>query len=166
MYSLNAPVPGEVRRIADDMRGQLLGFDRVRDRYTLTINRLGDPESFHVLEGDVRAALSGTPPMGARVSRVGIFEDPPRGSAPVVYLAVDSPGIDRVHRTLAEEFGALEGLEGEDYVPHVTLARGGDRETARRLEGAEVGPVTWTVTELRIYDATRSVPAARISLPA
>jgi 2'-5' RNA ligase len=166
MFSLNAPVPGDVSRIAGDLRGQLLGFESIRDDHTLVVKRLGDPESFHALERRVRRALSGTPAMEARVSAVGVFEDPPRGSAPVVYLAVESPGLDRLHRRLVEEFGAVEGLEGEDYAMHVTLARGGDEETARRLADREVDPVTWTVSELQIYDATRSVPAARIALPA
>lgn len=165
MFSLNVPVPGEVEAIAADLRGQLLGFDSIRDRYTLLVKRLGDPESFHHLEGQVRQVLAGTPPMEAQVAEVGVFEDPPRGPPPVLYLSVESPGLDRIHARLVEEFGAIDGLEGEDYVMHVTLARGGDLETASRLTGRSVGPVTWTVSELQLYDATRSVPAARLSLP-
>lgn len=166
MYSLNAPVPGEVGRIAADLRGQLLGFDAIRDRQTLVIKRLGDTDNFHAMEARVRRAVAGTPPMEARISEIGVFENPPNGSAPVLYLAVESPGMDRLHRELVDEFGGVENLEGEDYTMHVTLARGGDAETARRLDGQDVGPFTWTVSELHVYDATYDHPAARIPLPA
>ncbi len=95
---------------------------------------------------------------------LGAFEAPVAGPAPVAYLAVESPGLEALHDELVEAFGAVPGLEGEDYVPHVTLARGGDVEALSALEGAAVEPVAWTVDELLLWDARRSKPAGRIGL--
>jgi 2'-5' RNA ligase len=118
------------------------------------------------MESELRRALSGTAPMEARVSEIGVFENPPNGSAPVLYLNVESPGLKALHERMVDAFGAVPNLEGEEYVIHVTLARGGDRKTAERLAGRQVGPYSWTVSELHVYDATYEQPAARIPLPA
>ncbi len=114
----------------------------------------------------VRTALVGTPAFEARISGIDCFETPTRGDGPVVYLAIDSPGLQRLHRELTEEFGTIEGLEGEEYVPHVTLARGGSVETARQLAERDIDPISWTVTELHLWDAKYDETAARLSLPA
>ncbi|PSQ16114.1 phosphoesterase [Halobacteriales archaeon QS_8_69_26] len=167
MFSCNAPVPGRVSRIADDLYPLLVGFERVRERHSLLVKRLGDADGgADHLVGRVRRALSGLPPVRVRTGGIGVFEDPPVGTGPVVYLAVESPGIVTAHERLVEEFGAVEGLEGEGYVPHVTLARGGDPAAVRRLRERDPDPVTWTVEELHVFDAAHEEVAARISLPA
>jgi len=97
---------------------------------------------------------------------VDYFARPPRGPGPVVYLAVESPGLRRLHRRLVERFGAVPGLEGDDYVPHVTLARGGDPAAAERAATRDVEPVAWTVSELEAWDAERREAIGRIDLPA
>ncbi|MEF8773282.1 MAG: 2'-5' RNA ligase family protein, partial [Halobacteriales archaeon] len=150
MYSLNVPVPGRVARLAADLAPELSAFDRVRDRHTLVLKRLGDPDpDEHArIQQRARRALAGTGLFEARIARVGRFERPPAGPAPVVYLAVEEAGLRAAHQRLVEEFTAVEGMEGDAYVPHVTLARGGATEAAARLSGREVGPVTWTVEEL------------------
>jgi 2'-5' RNA ligase len=167
-FSVNAPVPGRVARVADDLRPALSAFASVRGRQTLLVKRLTDDRGPDLdrLDGRVRRALSGTPPARARVTGIDAFRDPPRGPGPVVYLAVESPGLRRVHEALVAEFGAVEGLEGPDYVPHVTLARDGPTGAADRLVARAVDPVEWTVSELEVYDAVREVVARRISLPA
>ena len=81
---------------------------------------------------------------------------------------MDSPGLVRVHRELCETFGTVPGIEGDDYVPHVTLARGGgaDAEDAvGRLLETEVEPVTWTVGELVFWNARYDEVTGRVSLP-
>ncbi|NIS33684.1 MAG: 2'-5' RNA ligase family protein, partial [Actinobacteria bacterium] len=93
------------------------------------------------IESEARLALAGTGPFECRVTGLGAFEAPVAGPAPVAYLAVESPGLEALHDELVEAFGAVPGLEGEDYVPHVTLARGGDVEALSALEGAAVEPV-------------------------
>lgn len=160
MDSLNVPVPGAVRRVAADLAPALAPFDRIRERPSLVCKRF---ES-RVDRAAVRTALAGAPAVEARVTGVDYFAEPPRGPAPVVYLAVESPGLRRIHERLVERFGAVPGLEGADYVPHVTLARGGDRAAAERAAGG-VEPVTWTVSRLEAWDAERRVAVGRFDLP-
>jgi hypothetical protein len=176
--SVNVPVPGQVEAVAAEVaadltagQGGLAGFDRpgaadfrVRQHRTLVAKRLSDGDP-HRVERRAREALSGTPPFEVRVDRVEQFAEPTSGSGPVVYLAVESPGLRRLHARLCDALGTVEGLEAEDYTPHVTVARGGTAEAAERVLGP-VDPVEWTVSELQLWDATRKLVAARISLPA
>ncbi|UPV75595.1 2'-5' RNA ligase family protein [Halorussus limi] len=171
MYSLNVPVPGEVERLAEDLRPALLDFDTIRERHTLLCKRLGDapPGGVARLREQVRTALAGAPAFEARVTGIDCFEHPPLGEGPVVYLAVESPGLRRVHDRLLDEFSAVEEFEGDDYVPHVTLARGGgvaSEQAARRLAERDVESVTWTVNRLALWDATYEEEVAAFSLPA
>ncbi len=166
MYSLNVPVPGEIARLAGELRPSLYGFDSVRDQHTLVVKRFGTHENYDRLAMQVRTALVGTPTFDARITGIDYFETPARGDGPVLYLAVESPGLKQLHGELLDEFDAVEELEGDDYVPHVTLARGGDIETARQLAEQEVDSISWTVTELHLWDAKYEETAARISLPA
>jgi 2'-5' RNA ligase len=166
VYSLNVPVPGEVARLAEELRPSLHRFDTVRNRRTLVVKRFGNHGNYDRLEMRVRTALVGEPAFEACISGLDYFEHPARGAGPVVYLAVESPGLRALHRELVAEFDRIEGLEGEDYVPHVTLARGGSLDVARRLAERDVDPVAWNVTRLQLWDATYEEPAATISLPA
>ena len=78
--------------------------------------------------------------------------------------------VDRMlsigREVLQTEYGALSHVEGEDYVPHVTIARGGTVAAAEALAGPIVAPIEWTAEYLECFDAERGVPASRISLPA
>lgn len=171
MYSLNVPVPGRVAALAAELAPQLSAFERVRERHTLVVKRLGDPDPGDVprVQQRVRAALAGTGPFRALVAGLDYFERPVAGPTPVVYLAVESPGVVAAHERLVEAFDPVEGLEDDDYVPHVTLARGGSVEDARALAELEVEPVEWTVEEFRFWEGGsgrgRGGPAGRISLP-
>ncbi|HKJ57627.1 MAG TPA: 2'-5' RNA ligase family protein, partial [Halobacteriales archaeon] len=157
-----------VAALASELRPALASFERVRERHTLVVKRLGEAEPSG-LEKRVRRALSGVPAFEARVAGIGAFREPTAGPAPVVYLAVKSPGLVRLHRRLCETFGTVPGIEGDDYVPHVTLARGGGDEASEaveRLLETEVDPVTWTVGELVFWDARFDEVTGRVSLPA
>jgi 2'-5' RNA ligase len=170
-FSVNVPVPPAVRRLADDLAPELAAYDSVRDDFTLVLKRLGNPDSFPATEKRVRGALRGAPAFEARVSEVGAFRNPPVGKAPVVYLAVEGPGIGELHERLCDAFGPVAGMEGEDYVPHVTLARGHTpgplgRDPTASLVGRSVGPVRWDVTELQVRDGIYGETTARVSLPA
>ncbi|MDZ7701069.1 MAG: 2'-5' RNA ligase family protein [Halobacteriales archaeon] len=103
-------------------------------------------------------------PVDVRIDGLGAFEAPVTGPAPVAYLAVESPGLEALHARLVEAFGAVEGLEGEAYVPHVTVARGGDAAALEPLDGVEIDPVEWTVTELWCWDARPGERTGRIGL--
>jgi 2'-5' RNA ligase len=164
VFSLNAPVPGTVARLAAELRPELTPFERVRDRHTLLVKRF-EERSLDRVRKRLRGVLRPTPAFQARVTGVNFFADPPSGSAPVVYLVVDSPGLRDVHERLVEAFGGVEGLEGPDYVPHVTLARGGELADARRLRDREVQPVTWTVSRLQFWNARYREVVGSVGLP-
>ena len=177
VFSLNVPVPGAVKRLANDLQPQLLDFERVRDDHTLVIKRFSDEELANghpehqvaTLQERLRPVISGLPAVEAQVTGISSFEQPVCGDGPVVYLTIESPGLHRIHRTLTDAFGTIDDLEGDDYTPHVTLARGGSTAAAaavERLQAREIEPVTWTVSELVIWDARHRRPAARFSLPA
>lgn len=161
MFSLNVPVSSEVARLASGLAATLRDAD-VRDRHGLVVKRLGD-DSFPLVASRARDALSGTPPFAVRTTGVELFENPSTGSAPVAYLAVESPGLREVHARLCDAFDPVADIEGEDYTPHVTIARGGD---AGRLAGREIEPVEWTVERLEFWDAAHREVVETVALPA
>lgn len=166
MFSLNVPLPGTARRRIEDLRPYLSDFETVREEPTLVVKRFGEraPEAYARLEKQVRAAVRGTAPFEVRLDGLDAFEAPAAGPAPVVYLAVESPGLATLHASLVDTFDAVSGIEGEAYVPHVTLARGGDVAALESLEDIPVEPIEWTVTELWLWDDRLGEPAARLSL--
>lgn len=168
VYSLNVPVPGEIDRLAETLRPNLFGFDTIRERHTLVCKRLGDapPGGISRLREQLRTALAGTPAFEIRASGLDYFERPARGDGPVVYLAVESPGLKELHEGLSGEFSVADGIEGEDYVPHVTLARGGSMAKAETLVENEIEPVTWTANRLILWDANYEESVSEFSLPA
>jgi hypothetical protein len=167
-YSLNAPVPARVARLAASLASELRTAD-VRTKHSMVLKRLpedagraGGRPNVRGFAREAREALAGLGPFAARVTGVESFDRPTSGTGPVVYLAVESPGMRAAHRRLCEPFEPLPGLEGEDYVPHVTVARRGD---AARLVGREVDPVEWTVDRLVVWDAHRRLEVETLSLP-
>lgn len=167
MYSLNVPVPPAAERLAADLHSQLTSFDRVRDRHTLVCKRFeADEGEYDRLRERLRVALSPTPAFEARVTGIDAFETPTHGPGPVVYLAVESPGLHDLHERLVEAFGAVDDdLEGPAYVPHVTLARGGGAEAVDRLRALDIDRLTWTVSELHLWSRPRREAAWTVSLP-
>jgi 2'-5' RNA ligase len=169
VYSLNVPVPTDVARTASDFVDELpAARARPRGEHTLTVKRLGRDTAtpYARLETRVRELLSDQPAFETRVTGIDLFPDPPAGPGPVVYLTVESPPLRALHRRLASAFDPVEGLEGDSYVPHVTVARGGSMERAEALAKRPIDPVTWDVTQLVFWDAERSQPVSRLSLPA
>ena len=168
MYSLGVPIPGAVERLAEDLHPALLAFDSIRERHTLVCKRLGEapPGGVARLSEQARQALVGAPAFEISISGIDYFEYPTRGEGPVVYLAIESPGLLQVHDRLVEAFSAIEELEGEDYSPHVTLARGGDVEAAERLAQRDIEPVTWTVSRMILWDAMYEETVTEFPLPA
>lgn len=164
MFSLNVPVPGEVKRLANDLGPELQAFESIREQHTLVLKRLGD-EHPTTRMSDVRYALQGAPTVQARVQEMGVFSEPPTGKAPVLFFAVESPGLHRLHQRLVEALGAVDGIEGPNYTPHITLARGGTDLDTIRVASQVIDPITWTVTELTFYDGRTGERAGTISLP-
>jgi len=166
VYSVNVPVPGRVRTLANELYPELVGFETVREEHSCLLKRLGEADHVAQLQHRTHRALEGAPAVEAQITGIDYFAEPPLGSAPVVYLAVESPGLEAIHRDLTETFEAVSGLEGDAYVPHVTLARGGDMAAAKRLTERDIEPITWTVSELEFWDGTYRLPVSRVSLPA
>ncbi|MFB6089787.1 MAG: 2'-5' RNA ligase family protein [Halobellus sp.] len=171
MFSLNVPVPGRVGRLAGDLHPELSRFERIRDRHTLVAKRFdtdrdADADSLPRLRERLRPLLRRSPgPIDLRITGLEHFADPPRGTGPVIYLAVESADLEALHRRLCEAFGVVEGIEGDDYVPHVTLARGGRVDDARDVvERREIDPIAWTADELRVWDSRYREAAARLPL--
>jgi len=107
----------------------------------------------------------GTAPFEARITGVEMFEAVPTGTAPVVYLAVEGRGLRALHDRLCDTFEPVPDIEGEDYRPHVTIARGGRVERARAVVETDVEPIDWVVDELVFWDARNEQPVSRVSLP-
>ena len=159
MYSLNAPVPSAVARLASGLAADLLDAT-VRERHTLVVKRLGESDPSG-LSGEVRRVVAGTDPFPARVTGVDVFDDPPTGEAPVAYLRVESPGLERLHQRLCERFDPVDGIEGDEYTPHVTVARGGD---AGRLRDRDPDR-EWTVDRLLVWSGRYEEPVETVALP-
>ncbi|EMA60335.1 2'-5' RNA ligase family protein [Halorubrum lipolyticum] len=189
MFSLNVPLPPAIGDLAADLQSKRSGFDRVRDRHTLVCKRFGvedvpdrvgggdavsegagplppKPDALATLREDLRPFLSGTGPFDVAVTGIDAFDAPASGSRPVVYLVVESDGLVRLHHRLCAAYGAIEGIEGDDFVPHVTLARGGNPEpgTVADLVSAEIEPIRWRVHAMEVYDPEFREVAASIEL--
>ncbi|EMA34583.1 putative phosphoesterase HXTX [Haloarcula japonica DSM 6131] len=169
VYSINVPLPSAVTSLAADLAADLpLAQRRGRGEHTLVAKRLGDGDhaAYARLEAQGREALRGQPAFEAKVSEVEQFETAVTGPSPVVYLTVESPGLVALHERLCERVDPVDEMEGDEYVPHVTVARGGNRDAAARLVERDIEPIRWTVDELSFYDADRNQPVSRVSLPA
>ena len=168
MYSLNVPVPGRVATLATDIARSLPDARaRYRGEHSLCVKRLdgnGTDVTYSRLEARAREALADQPPLQVCVTGVDYFEETPMGSAPVVYLVVESPELRELHERLADVFPQVQHVEGERYTPHVTVARGGSMAAAERAADRQVGPVEWTVSELSFWDATQRAPVSTVSL--
>lgn len=166
MYSLNVPVPAAVARLAGELAHDVpRAQERTRGEHTLVLKRLGQDRSVPRIQAQVREYLTGQPSFEAQVTGIDCFTEPTNGPAPVVYLTVESPELRRLHGRLVDLFSPVDGLEGDEYTPHVTIARGGDRASIDRLLERSIEPITWTVTRLTVRDARRGEPASSISLP-
>lgn len=169
MYSLNVPVPVQVARLASDIARELPeARRRHRGEHTLGVKRLiADRDaSYSHLEASAREVLAGQPPFEVRITSIEYFPEAPVGTSPVVYLAVESPELRRLHGRLATVFEPLDHIEGDGYSPHVTIARGGSFERADAVSARDIEPFTWTVDELVFWDGQRRQPVSTVSLPA
>ncbi|MFB6370590.1 MAG: 2'-5' RNA ligase family protein [Haloarculaceae archaeon] len=151
-------------RLAGTLASEIPGArPRERDKHTLVIKRLGGRDDH--LVSSVREAIAGTEPFEAAVTGLDLFAEPTTGAGPVIYLAVQSPALTALHSQLCDTFPPVPGIEGDAYVPHITIARGGDLETARRLADRSIDPHRFEIETLVVWDAHRDTTAARFSLP-
>lgn len=170
MYSLNVPVPGRVAALASDIARDLPeARARSRGEHTLCVKRLdanGETAPYSRHEARTREVLAGQPAFEVRVTGVDYFLEVVTGSSPVVYLAIESPELRRLHERMVGVFPTLDAIEGSEYTPHVTVARGGSIAAAERAADRQIEPVSWTVSELSFWDATHRQSVSTVSLPA
>jgi len=189
MFSVNVPLPPAIDRLAADLQPKLSEFDRIRDRHTLVCKRVGvedvveSDRNTHGVDGREREralerlreaiypVLADTDPFRVSVTGIDAFGDGDDAfghgdDAVVAYLAVESPELVRLHRRLCRPIDPVDGIEGDGYVPHITLVRGDDpgRRTVDRLLDAEIDPVAWRVHALDLYDAEFREVAETIDL--
>jgi len=169
VYSLNVPVPTEVARLAGELARELpAARTRSRGTHTLGVKRLDHEQdrSYARLETQIRELLAGQHPFEVQITGIDQFCDPPVGTAPVVYLVVESEGLRALHDKLIETFEPIDQIDGDGYDPHVTIARGGSPERATQMTQRSIDPISWEVTELLFWDAERKQAVSRLSLPA
>lgn len=163
-YSLNAPLPPAVERLAAALRADLPEGVRPRERPTLVVKRIGGSEGADPdrLLARAREALEvgSFGPVEARTDGLGTFES---STGPVAHLTVEG-GLRRLHRRLRRAFDPIEGIEGAAYVPHVTLGRGGDPDAVAAFCERSVDPVAWTVDRLVLWSGRYREPVASLSL--
>ncbi|MFW5940089.1 MAG: 2'-5' RNA ligase family protein [Halolamina sp.] len=152
---MNLRVPPAVERLADRLHPKLTPFEQVRERHTLVVKRI-EADTWRGGGGGVRErlrrVLDDTRPFPVRIDGLDYFADPPDGRGPVVYLRVESEGIEVLHRRLCREFPVVDDLEGENYLPHVTLARGGSVADAERVTATAIEPIEWTAKRALTWD--------------
>jgi len=191
VFSLNVPLPPAVDGIGNQLAERPTSLGRLRTRHTLVCKRFADgdvpdpaelpdvadaasidtpsPPREAALErlcATLRAHLASTDPFDLALTGVDAFETPASGAGSVVYLVVESPPLVRLHRRLCAAFGAADGVEGDAYVPHVTLARGTDPPAVRDAldTDLEATPVRWRADALTVYDAQFREVAATLAL--
>ncbi|MFB6111144.1 MAG: 2'-5' RNA ligase family protein [Halobacteriaceae archaeon] len=160
--SLNVPVPGRVRRALGELRPVL---PDAREDFSLVCKRLDDDGYRAATRKRVRRVLEGQPAFEARTAGVETFEDPPNGVAPVVYLAIESPGLIALHERLCETIPPVPELEGDEYVPHVTIGRAPDPALVEKVRARSPEPVSWTVSHLDFWDPRYRESIGSVALP-
>jgi hypothetical protein len=192
VFSLNVPLPPAVDGIGNQLADSSASLGRIRTRHTLVCKRFADGDvpdpaelpgvagasnsidtpsppreaALQQLCTTLRAHLASTNPFDLALTGVHAFETPASGAGTVVYLAVESPPLVRLHRRLCAAFGVADGVEGDAYVPHVTLARGTDPLAVRDAldTDLEATPVRWRADALTVYDAQFREVAATLTL--
>lgn len=151
-------------RQIEALRPGITGFESVRETPSLVLKRFDGSRSRHAIESEARLAVADSNPFAVRLAGLNVFEDPVAGPGPVIYLAVEGQGLQRLHSRLVGRFGAVDGLEGDAYVPHITLARGGDADGLAELAKRSIEPVEWTVGELWLWEPRSQERIGRIEL--
>lgn len=153
----------------------------MRDRHTLVVKRVSLDDvgltegrtdgrtrerALDRLQKQLSAVCADTSPFWVRLTGIATFEPAVGAEEIVVYLAVESSELVRLHRRLCRVVAPVGGIEGDEYVPHVTLARGDapNRAVIDRLCEAEIEPVRWRVDSLDLYDAAFREVARRVEL--
>lgn len=167
MYSLNVSVPSSVGTRATALGRELpRARTRGRDEHSLCVKRFetASAAEFEFVRTRCHEVLADVQPFEITVTELDYFAQATNGSSPVVYLAVESPALDELHRRLVDVFGPIQDLEGDEYVPHVTVARGGELDRARALTERKMEPIRFPVSSLTFWDARRNRQMGEVAL--
>lgn len=168
VYSLNAVVPPAADEFRDELAEVLDPFEDRRDPLTLVVKRFGSRSNTELasLTRTLGEMLEQWGPIAAEIDGVDVFVDPPGGPAPVIYLGIRSPGLESLHRQLVDRFGVVDqAIEGAQYTPHITLARGGPRTGIDSVTNTSLPSHEWTIEELMLWTARHDSVVTRFSLP-
>ncbi len=124
MWSLNAMIPRKITEMIHSFGPELNGWEDINKDHTLVIKRFQEINSRDNFESEMRLLLEKTDPFEIRIGDIDIFSSVPKGSSPVLYIEIESRDLVKIHEKLINVFGVVEGLEGKDYIPHITIARG------------------------------------------
>mgnify|MGYP002760185127 CR=1 FL=1 len=174
-YSLNVPLPGAIYDRLHSLLPHLQGCPQRRRDPTLVCKRIpttapGEPPSVGHLRTELAPAIAAagaalTDGCAVTICGVDTFEAPPSGAAPVLYLAVDSPELRRLHMALCTHLEPVAGLEAAAYVPHVTVARGCPPTSIESATTAGADPLSFSVDALELYDSRYRAAVTRFALP-
>ncbi|MFB6188052.1 MAG: 2'-5' RNA ligase family protein, partial [Halobacteriaceae archaeon] len=164
-FSLNIPVAGEVKQETNQFTPYLTDFE-VRDHFTFVIKRFQeDRDRIDQIQKRTRHALSGMSPFSVKITGIDCFRNPPKGDGTVVYFAVESSQLLDIHKQLCDEFGIVQPLEGDEYSPHITIARGNNEKTIETLLSQSIKPITWQVNHLEFFDPVKQELLGQVGLP-
>lgn len=153
MFSLNVPLPPAVEGLAMDLHPKLSGFDRVRERHTLVCKRFGVEDVADIVgTGGVEGVADAVSGSG------GVDPERPRPPKP--------DALVRLHRRLCAAYDAVEGIEDDAYVPHITLARGGEpnADAVDRVLDISFDTIRWRTHALDLYDPEFREVAATVNI--
>ena len=124
MWSLNAMIPRKIAEMIHSFGPELNGWEEINTDHTLVIKRFQETNLREGFESEMRLLLEKTDAFEIRIKGMDIFSSVPKGSSPVLYIEIESKDLRKIHGELIDVFGVVEGLEGKDYIPHITFARG------------------------------------------
>jgi 2''-5'' RNA ligase len=174
-YSLNVPLPGAIYDRLHGLLPHLSECSQRRRDPTLVCKRIptagqADPPGVSHLRTELAPAVAAagavlTDGCPVTIRGVDTFDAPPGGAAPVLYLGVDSPALQRLHAALCGHLEPVAGLEATAYVPHVTVARGCPPSSIDGAVTAGVEPLSFHVDALELYDSRHRAAVTRFALP-
>ena len=143
-------MPQNVVRLVGEVTPRLKGWEEVCEEPTLVIKRFERKDLDGHMESEIKFLLENVEPFNVKIGNLKKFDVAVRGSSPVLYLEIKSPGMKALHETLVSAFGCVKGIEGENYIPHITLARGGGKEDINF--SVLPGSTQWTAKMLEFWD--------------
>ena len=150
MWSLNVSMPQNIVRAIREVALGASGWEEICEDPTLVIKRFEKVDVSGHVESEIKLLLESVEPFDIEIGNLERFDVAERGSSPVLYLEVKSPGMKALHEILVDVFGSVKGVEGENYIPHITIARGGG---VRDVDFSGFsGPTIWTAETLEFWN--------------